>query len=533
MPFLGGRGQASRGYFGGGTTPDAPTSLSSTAGDQQLFVAFTAPVFTGGLTITNYEYAVSSNGGSTYGTWTALSPSDTTSPVTIPGLTNGTAYYIKLRAVNSLGSGTESSPVSTNTTPFGNPVATTGSGSDTTTTPTAPTTNSPTSTQSFGTQVNLTYTSGSGTWTNPYPSGASTGTGTLNGSSGTTSFIWGTSSGSYPNEVAATSNAYVRTTWPRGTTVFYKAKITNTSCALQFNGTVNANGASTTVTFEYGTTSGVYPSSVTAAQSPATGASNTSVSATLSSLSAGTYYFRVKAVNARGTTFGSEQSVAISAKSSTAASEQSFTPPAVTTISDLLVVGGGGATFGPGAGGGGVSFSSSKSAPSSVSYSVGGPGTGNFYPAVTSGTGSSLTGTGISMSATGGGPSLFEDGVNLGGTSGTGSGGSTFNSAANPGGSSGNTDDVDFAYGGGGGAGGAGGSYYLHPVFFKAAGGNGGAAVTYGGITVSSGGGGQDMYPEGSGGDLSGITPFSSYGGGAAYNRGPQGGVVRFHYFGP
>jgi hypothetical protein len=118
MPFLGGRGQASRGYFGGGTTPDAPTSLSSTAGDQQLFIAFTPPAFNGGLEITNYEYAVSSNGGSTYGSWTALSPSDTTSPVTIPGLVNGTAYYVKLRAVNSIGSGAESAALSTNTTPY-------------------------------------------------------------------------------------------------------------------------------------------------------------------------------------------------------------------------------------------------------------------------------------------------------------------------------------------------------------------------------------------------------------------------------
>ena len=41
MPFLGGRGQASRGYFGGGTTPGAPTSLVSTKGNGQISVAFT------------------------------------------------------------------------------------------------------------------------------------------------------------------------------------------------------------------------------------------------------------------------------------------------------------------------------------------------------------------------------------------------------------------------------------------------------------------------------------------------------------
>jgi hypothetical protein len=41
----------------------------------------------------------------------ALSPTDTTSPVTIPGLTNGTAYNVKLLAVNVAGDGTASSSV--------------------------------------------------------------------------------------------------------------------------------------------------------------------------------------------------------------------------------------------------------------------------------------------------------------------------------------------------------------------------------------------------------------------------------------
>jgi len=43
------------------------------------------------------------------------------------------------------------------------------------------------------------------------------------------------------------------------------------------NGTVNANGDSTTVTFEYGLTTS-YGNTVTAAQSPVTGATPTAVS---------------------------------------------------------------------------------------------------------------------------------------------------------------------------------------------------------------------------------------------------------------
>lgn len=123
MPFLGGRASASRGFFGGGSTPTPPTNLSSIEGNQQLTISFTAPSFNGGLTIGNYEYALSTNSGSSYGAWTPFSPVDTSSPVVIGGLTNGQAYHVKLRARNALGGGQESDPLSTNTTPFTVPSA--------------------------------------------------------------------------------------------------------------------------------------------------------------------------------------------------------------------------------------------------------------------------------------------------------------------------------------------------------------------------------------------------------------------------
>jgi len=102
MPFLGGRGQASRGYFGGGTTPDAPTSLVSTKGNGQISVAFTAPGFDGGLPITTYQYALST---SNYETFITRSTGTTASPLVITGLTNGTSYGVRIKAVNSLGAG--------------------------------------------------------------------------------------------------------------------------------------------------------------------------------------------------------------------------------------------------------------------------------------------------------------------------------------------------------------------------------------------------------------------------------------------
>jgi hypothetical protein len=88
------------------TTPDAPTSLVATAGDSQAIISF-IPGANGGSAITNYQY--STDNGVTF---TAFSPSVTTSPVTITGLTNGVSYTIKLKAVNTNGAGTASAGVS-------------------------------------------------------------------------------------------------------------------------------------------------------------------------------------------------------------------------------------------------------------------------------------------------------------------------------------------------------------------------------------------------------------------------------------
>ncbi len=80
--------------------------------------------------------------------------------------------------------------------------------------------------------------------------------------------------------------------------------ITITGATL--NGMVNANNTSTTVTFAYGLTNS-YGSSVTAAQSPVSGASSTAVSAAISGLSSNTtYHYRVVAVNTGGTTYGTD-----------------------------------------------------------------------------------------------------------------------------------------------------------------------------------------------------------------------------------
>ncbi|HEX3022612.1 MAG TPA: hypothetical protein VHP81_09490 [Lachnospiraceae bacterium] len=83
------------------------------------------------------------------------------------------------------------------------------------------------------------------------------------------------------------------------------SNITANSASL--NGTVNDQNSSTEVSFEYGISTG-YGSTVTATQSPLSGLGTSSVSASLSSLTPNTtYHYRVVAMNATGTTLGSDQ----------------------------------------------------------------------------------------------------------------------------------------------------------------------------------------------------------------------------------
>jgi phosphodiesterase/alkaline phosphatase D-like protein len=79
-----------------------------------------------------------------------------------------------------------------------------------------------------------------------------------------------------------------------------------TATDATLSGTVIANNASTTVTFEYGLDTN-YGSTVTAAESPATGMGETTVSKEIKGLNPKTtYHFRVVGVNTEGTSRGSD-----------------------------------------------------------------------------------------------------------------------------------------------------------------------------------------------------------------------------------
>ena len=83
------------GFIGqdGLNAPDSPTGVTGTAGDQQVSVAFTAPTDVGGSAITAYR--AQSNDG--------IGASGSSSPLTVTGLTNGTAYTFNVWAINAFG----------------------------------------------------------------------------------------------------------------------------------------------------------------------------------------------------------------------------------------------------------------------------------------------------------------------------------------------------------------------------------------------------------------------------------------------
>ena len=74
--------------------PGIPTNIVTTSSNQTVSVSFTPPINNGGGTLLNYQYSL--DGGNIF---TDVSPPQTTSPIVISDLTNGTNYSIALRAV--------------------------------------------------------------------------------------------------------------------------------------------------------------------------------------------------------------------------------------------------------------------------------------------------------------------------------------------------------------------------------------------------------------------------------------------------
>ena len=82
------------------TVPGVPTNVAATAGNNQATVIFSTPISDGGSPITGYT--VTSSNGTTQ--------SGASSPITVTGLANGTAYTFTVTATNSVGTSGASTP---------------------------------------------------------------------------------------------------------------------------------------------------------------------------------------------------------------------------------------------------------------------------------------------------------------------------------------------------------------------------------------------------------------------------------------
>jgi hypothetical protein len=314
------------------------------------------------------------------------------------------------------------------------------------------------------------------------------------------------------------------------------------------NSTVSANGFSTTVKFQYSTSS-VFTTftEVNAATTPITGQSVSSY-ANITGLAVNTtYYFRCVATNTIGTTTSSSLSFvtwSLKTYANGTGGSYSLTIPTVTptggsalipTVYNMFILGGGGGSgfrYG-GGGGGGYRLLSSRAftntSGNTLSLSVGGGGGAGGAGGTTSISASNFT----TLSAGGGAAGLLArpnpnfqapDGGAVGSGDNPAYGGAAGNILLNK-------DSTDVSQWGGGGGGGTnsagtqGPSTNVHG-FLNAGGGNGGSGRTEYGYSGGAGGGGDGSNTDGSVGSPSGFGTGGTGGNGSA-------GLIYFQYYGP
>ena len=92
--------------------PGPPTNVVATPGNDQATVTFTAPASNGGSSIIAYTVTADTGGQTASGT---------VGPITVAGLTNGTAYTFTVAATNAAGTGPASAPSNAITPAAGGP----------------------------------------------------------------------------------------------------------------------------------------------------------------------------------------------------------------------------------------------------------------------------------------------------------------------------------------------------------------------------------------------------------------------------
>jgi len=87
--------------------PNAPTSLAASPSSGALALTWTAPAYAGSTSITGYTVEYTPSGGSA----STVATNSASASYTLTGLTNGTSYTVRVRAINSVGSGAYSTSI--------------------------------------------------------------------------------------------------------------------------------------------------------------------------------------------------------------------------------------------------------------------------------------------------------------------------------------------------------------------------------------------------------------------------------------
>ncbi len=229
----------------------------------------------------------------------------------INGLTGNTKYYVRAYAINSAGiSYGEQVSFTTSATSAFVPVVTTAAGSSVTAT-TAVSGGNITSDKGQAVTVRgVCWSTATGPTiaddTTKNGSGSGSFSSSIDGLTPNTkyyirAYAINNQGVGYGDEVTINTTNVV----PPSATSSDASSISATSATL--NGSVNANGTSTTITFEYGTTF-MYGSSISATPSTSAGITPETVTAVITGLTANTdYHFRIKAVSAGGTVYGEDK----------------------------------------------------------------------------------------------------------------------------------------------------------------------------------------------------------------------------------
>ena len=238
-------------------------------------------------------------------------PGSLSQPVSEPisGLSPGHTYHFKLCATNAPEppGGTTCGSDSSFTT-LAAPTVTTGGA--TSVTPTGATLNGTVNPNGDDTSYTFSYGTSPGIYTGTASGSAGSGTSAqsvseaIGGLAGQTTYYYQLCATNSVSTTCGTEQSFTTPDQPSATTGNVTA-IGQTSATL--HGTVNPHGASTTYSFEYGTSSGSYGNP--GGGSVGSGTTDQSVQRTISSLTpATTYYYRLCATNTYGTPCGAEQS---------------------------------------------------------------------------------------------------------------------------------------------------------------------------------------------------------------------------------